>query len=92
MKTKFKTAVLAIALMVGTTGVFATDISNAFRGKPLTTYSWQKFHRDGTPDGTPLVNTSPNNPFLDDCTGGSNLKCAVGTPEEGEPIIYNYPN
>ena len=92
MRKQFKTAVVAAALMASVTGAFAADIANLFNGKVLQSYSWQKYLRNGTPDGSPLVNSSPNNPFAGECTGGSSDPCVVGTPEEGDPIIFYYPN
>jgi hypothetical protein len=86
MKTKIKTSILAIALLASVTGAFASDISNAFTGKRFAAYTWQKYNKNGTPNGSPVTGTQAN-PFPADCGGAFNV-CAVGTPQdESDPII-----
>lgn len=88
MKTNFKTSILALALMASVTGVFAADIANAVSGKKLVNYEWQKYNRNGTPDGSPVNGTE--NSFATQCAGGTTIVCAVGTSDEAPTIIRYY--
>lgn len=88
MKTNIKTAVLGIALMASVTGVFASDIANAITGKKLVAYTWQKFHRNGNPDGSPF--SGDENSLITECPGGTPTVCAVGTSDEAPTITRFY--
>nr|WP_068892569.1 hypothetical protein [Pedobacter panaciterrae] len=92
MKKNIKTTVLAIALMVGVTGAYAADLVKAFKGKAnLAEYSWQKYNRNQTPNGSPVLGDETN-PFPEDCPNGSLTRCAEGTPVGGgASIIVYYP-
>lgn len=83
MKKQLKTTVMAIALLATVTGAFASDIANAISGKKLAPYSWQKFNRNGTPIGQPVI--SDTNPFPE-CDGSEEI-CAIGTDLSGGPSI-----
>lgn len=91
MKTNFKTTVLAIALMVGTTGAFAKNISNALSTKSFVNYEWQKFDKSGNLIDSKIT-TSTDNPFPEDCNGDQEL-CARGRVQGTTPytISYFYP-
>lgn len=91
MKKRFKTSILAIALLASVTGAFASDISNALSGKKTTFYMWQKYLRNGTPDGPPTIGTAAN-PYPAICSGVLQT-CAVGTPiGGGTQITFRYPS
>jgi hypothetical protein len=76
MKKQVKTTVMAIALLATVTGAFASDIVNAFSGKKLVNYEWQKLDRSGNVIGT-TITTSPANPYPEECSGDQQL-CAQG--------------
>lgn len=88
MKTNLKTAILGIALMASVTGAFAADIANAISGKKLVAYSWQKYHRNGTPDGSPQP--GDENSLIDECLGGTSTVCAIGTSDDGPTLTRFY--
>jgi hypothetical protein len=88
MKKNFKTTVLAIALLVSVSGVFAADVVKALKGQKAVDYSWQKYNRNGLPEGDPVV--TEENPFADQCPGGTDDECVIGTPAVGAPIILYY--
>lgn len=93
MKTNFKTGVLALALMVGATGVFANNISNAFSGKKTTDVNWQRVSKTtGLPFG-PIVQGDGSNPFPNDCIGDVSDICAQGTVRgQSTPTLFYYYN
>ena len=87
MKTNFKTAVLATALLASVTGAFAAEIANAFSGKKPIVYNWTKYNRDQSIAGT---STGTESDFVSECPGTQNpLLCAVGT-SPGNPTITRY--
>jgi len=77
MKKNLKTIVLAMALLVSATGVFASDILSAVSGKKRATVSWQKIDPAGNPVGSPVIGDE-SNPFPEDCEGDAD-DCARGT-------------
>ncbi len=76
MKKNLKTIVLAIALLVSATGVFASDILSAVSGKKLAAYSWETFDPSGNSTGS---NIPGDEDSFDDCPTTETLRlCAEG--------------
>ncbi|RZK42693.1 MAG: hypothetical protein EOO90_06540 [Pedobacter sp.] len=88
MKTNIKTAILGIALMASVTGAFASDIANAFSGKKLVNYEWQKLDRSGNVIGS-TITTSTSNPYPEECSGDAQL-CARGRVQGTTPYTLEY--
>jgi hypothetical protein len=88
MKKQLKTTVMAIALLATVTGAFASDIANAFSGKGLVNYEWQKLDRSGNVIGS-TITTSPANPYPEECSGNQEL-CARGRVQGTTPYTLEY--
>lgn len=77
-----------VALLLGF-GLVITQ--SAFKAKTVDTHEWQKYNRDGSPNGTPVLGDE-NGPFANQCTGDQEV-CAVGLPideMENETITFYY--
>lgn len=90
----FKKLMFGLAALVLVFGlalsVSAFKSKSTPKSKSTTAYVWQKFNRDGSANGGPVIGTEIS-PFLDQCQGEEEV-CAVGMPLEPEfdPIILRY--
>jgi len=80
---KVKTSILAVLLIAGISGAFATKTAHA-SGRKAMSYNWQLFDRSGNPDGTLTDKTEAQVEGSTGCGVGT-VKCAVAT---GGPTIY----
>ncbi|MBE9599838.1 hypothetical protein [Pedobacter sp. MC2016-24] len=94
MKTNFKTGILALALMASVTGVFASDIANAFSGGKFAAYNWQRVDETTQLPTGPIVPGDESNPFPEACNGDKDPICAQGIPQSnpggGPTLFYHY--
>jgi len=81
---KVKTSILAVLLIAGVSGAFATKITKVF-GKRAASYNWAVFNRAGVQTGTLDNYTEAQAEEATGCDMGTPVKCAVAS---GGPTIY----